>query len=269
MATPGSVDIVPPERIPPAEPGQTVFCDFDERGMPALGCLERALRRDSVTDIVAGVSSKYAKLHPEILAQPIRAVMVRPYDSGALRRALQDSSRRRFFLSATERELVGAMIEATTTVIGGYDPSTRLCGMWTTDRPSPHGEIGGAMSLTGDLCSEAILIMYNETARQLVARLTGGSPDELNSSDAHDLVGEMVNQVCGFGMTMLSRQQRYIRITVPTLFRCDRLPDEVERCANFLTLLFRGSERYFSFQLGFPAGSQLSSSAEGQTSVSS
>jgi CheY-specific phosphatase CheX len=262
------VDVIPPGRLEPLESGQILLCDFDEQGRPTLAELERVLPACPPTVVVAGITEQYFWAHPEVLTEPIQAVLMRPYDPEALRWAVTDSIPWNLRPSSAGRDMIGVLIEATTSVIGGYDASTRLCGVWAMNRLSPQGQIGGAMPLTGELRAQAVLSMSQKTARQLSARLVGCSPDNIDSSDAHDGVGEIVNQICGHGMTMLSRRQRRINIALPTLFTGSNVPKELQQCISFLTMLFRSGDEYFTFQLCFPpAATQLCPPVKNQSSA--
>ncbi len=246
------VEIAPADRLPPVRPGQIVLCDFDDQGSPSLRELEKVLPSYPPARVVAGVTQEYFWTHPEALIQPVQVVLIRPYDLETLRRATESSIPWNVRPTAASRDMIGVLIEATTSVIGQYDDATRLCGVWAMNRLSPHVQVGGAMPLTGDLRAEAVLAMNETTAKRFSARLVGCSPADLNSADAHDGVGEIVNQICGHGMTMLSRRRRHIRIALPKLFAAGNIPEELQHCVSFLTLLFRSSDGYFTFQLGFP-----------------
>lgn len=255
------VDTLSLDRLPPLEPGQILLCDFDERGHPSLHELERVLPNCPPPMVVAGVTKEYFWSHPELLNQPVQAVLIQPYDQETLRLAIKDSIPWNLRPSPAGRDMIGALVEATTSVISGYNASTRLCGAWAMNRLSPHGQIGGAMPLTGDTRAEAVLTMSESTAKLLSAHLVGCPIDVLDRSDAQDGVGEIINQICGHGMTMLSRRNRHIQIALPRLFVGDDAPDELKQCISFLTLLFRSGEEYFTFQLGFPITSRVLSPA--------
>ncbi len=121
--------------------------------------------------------------------------------------------------SAWLRNLLDLVTEATSQVLATTTGSNALearCVRLGSDH-LPLYQLTTKMRLSGDINGQVAISMDERLARELVSRIAWARPEDLKIEDVKDGLGELINQISGCVMTMLSRQNQKIQMDLPGL----------------------------------------------------
>jgi chemotaxis protein CheX len=107
------------------------------------------------------------------------------------------------------------------TVMAGLQPERRRLFIKTS--PIMHGDIAGVIGLSrpggsgGGITGSVVVSFTEALARRIVARLTGGNPEDLPKDMVLDGIGEVANMVGGGAKRLLAGSAYRFDISTPTV----------------------------------------------------